>query len=138
MTLTLKRSSREHSGVFGTLISEDEAFSCVTLEHAYPVFDNNFTSKIPAGQYTCVRGLHRLEGMTYSFETFEITCVPGHTDILFHWGNFNTDSAGCVLLGSNVIVESYNGPKMITNSKETFQKFISFLNGIDQFNLTVS
>lgn len=139
MTLKLCRTSREQSGVFGTLQSDDGTFSCVTLEHAYPVFDG-FASKIPVGTYTCVKGIHRLEGITDSFETFEITSIPGHSDILYHWGNYNKDSSGCVLLG-HAVQRADNADiytKMITNSKDTFQKFMSNLQGVDSFILVVS
>lgn len=137
MTLTLKRTSKDYAGVFGILASEDGKFSCVTLEHAYPVFDNNFTSKIPVGTYVCKIGSYRLEGMTQSFQTYEIMEVPAHTDILYHWGNYNKDSAGCILLGKTILIEGYQGPKMITESKVTFQDFMTFLAGVDQFTLVV-
>lgn len=137
MKLVLTRTAREYRGVFGTLVSDDVSFKCVTLEHAYPVFDGNFASKIAKGEYTCVRGMHRLEGMKDSFETFEITGVPGHSDLLYHWGNYNKDSSGCVLLG-DAIVEDYGNIKMITNSRDTFAKFMALMTGINSFQLIVS
>lgn len=137
MILTLRRTSREFSGVFGALSSDTGDFSCVTLEHAYPVFDNNVTSKIPVGTYTCKRGWHRLEGMADQFETFEVIGIPGHTDILYHWGNYNSDSSGCILLGQAVLAIDYRGSKMISESKLTFQKFMSSMEGLDSFTLIV-
>lgn len=135
MKLILTRSSKEYRGVFGKLESEDGAFKCVTLEHAYPVFDNNFTSKIPVGEYLCVRGMHRLEGMKDNFETFEITKVPGHNHILLHVGNYNKDSNGCVLVGAEIVDE--DKIKMITNSKATFAKLMELLAGLGTFTLVV-
>lgn len=137
MKLVLTRTAREYRGVFGTLVSDDGSFKCVTLEHAYPVFDGNFASKIAKGEYTCVRGMHRLEGMRDSFETFEITGVPGHSDILFHVGNTNIDSSGCVLLGKDIL-EDYGNVKMITDSRITFEAFMKLMTGIDSFQLIAS
>ncbi len=75
--------------------------------------------------------MHRLHGMTEDFETFEIRGVPGHTGILFHWGNYNQDSDGCVLLGS-----ARNGD-MIVNSREEFANFMELQKGINNFELVV-
>ena len=133
MDMILNRRQFTRDGIFGDLLSDTGDVLFVTLEHAY--VDTNseklFVPKVPEGVYTCKRGMHRLAGMTSDFETFEITGVPGHTDILFHWGNFNKDSAGCVLLGEN------RGVKMIVNSKVAFGKFMSLLEGVDTFEVVI-
>lgn len=134
MDLLLCRKDFREDGIFGELSDEDGNRIAVTLEHAYPV-DKSYEPKLPAGEYACVRGLHRLEGMTRDFPTFEITGVEGHADILFHWGNFTRDSAGCVLLGKSV-QPSPTG-QMIKDSKITFAKFMSLMTGINEFTLTV-
>ncbi len=106
----------------------------MTLEHAYQEGEL-WLPKMKLGSYTCQRGMHRLNGMEQDFETFEITAVPGHTNILFHWGNWTKDSEGCVLLGE-ALAESSEG-EMITNSKATFAHFMERLAGVDSFTLTV-
>ncbi len=91
--------------------------------------------KLRTGIYQCVRGEHCLHN-GLPFTTFEITGVTGHTNILFHAGNFNTDSEGCVLLGQSVVV----GPdkkEMIANSKKTFAKFMELQKDVNTFQLTV-
>lgn len=130
MTLTLKRALETVNGIFSDLLLEDGTTFCETLEHAYPIA-GNFMPKIPNGTYTCVRGWHRLSHMISSFETFEITGVEGHTNILFHVGNFNDDSEGCVLLGAAI----QNGA--LTESRNTFLKFMTLLQGVDTFSLVV-
>lgn len=102
----------------------------VTLEHSY-----DGAPKLPVGAYTCVRGPHRLHGMDHDFETFEVTGVPGHTGILFHWGNYNKDSEGCILLG-RVMTASPIG-WMVTHSKETFAMWMAACGGRESFQLTV-
>lgn len=137
MNLTLDRCMFEKDGIFGVLRDESDNVIAVALEHAYPK-DSRFLPKLPDGTYTCKRGMHRLHGMTNAFETFEICGVPGHTNILFHWGNYNKDSEGCVLLGRRV-VQNPDSPKeqMITSSKNTFLKFMDIQKGINQFTLIV-
>jgi hypothetical protein len=129
--MTLIRNDFREDGIFGVLLDDLGNQIAVTLEHAYVQADSSYQPKLGKGMYQCMRGEHQLAGMSQPFETFEITGVPGHTDILFHRGNYNADSAGCVLLG-NAVSEN-----MITNSKLAFYSFMVKLNGIDTFTLTV-
>lgn len=117
-------------GIFGELY-RDGTLVAYTLEHS---FDNK--PKVVDGSYTCIRGPHRLHGMTEDFITFEIKNVPPFngnpvTGILFHWGNYNKDSDGCVLLGSTT------APTMVGNSRQTWSNFMKSLEGFDSFGLTV-
>jgi len=134
MNLILKRTDFIDTGIFGLLTDTDGNQVAVTLEHAFDSGngDGTYAPKIPNGVYTCQRSQHRLEGMDHDFTTFQIMNVPNHTNILFHWGNYNQDSDGCVLLGNE-----RNGD-MIMNSKVTFQKFMDLQNGLDTFTLTVT
>lgn len=141
MKFLLKRGDYERTGIFGVLSSDDlpeivdvpSAFICQTLEHAYPVETPvGYAPKVPLGVYTCVRGIHQLEKMTHSFETFQVMNVPGHTNILFHSGNVNADSAGCILLGLK-----NDNDKEILESRIAFQLFMSRLEGQNSFELTV-
>lgn len=136
MNLTLKRISCEASGIFGELIQENgERFSW-SLEHAYVQPDGTYAPKIIDGTYTCQRSMHRLHNMTKDFETFEVMAVPNHTNILIHWGNWNDDSDGCILVGEAIASSQMTG-KMITNSKKMFAEFMELQKGLDTFTLTV-
>lgn len=137
MDMILKRTSKRQDGILGELQSDDiVSFKCATLEHAYTDEQGGWEPKIPEGFYKCVRGMHQLVKSAHPFETFEITDVPEHTKILFHVGNFNNDSEGCVLLGEKMIIEGKT-PLMIANSKVTFEKFMNMQHGVEEFNLTV-
>lgn len=129
MDITLKRTARSEAGAFG-YIPEMHLY---TLEHAYPTSDASFSAKIPAGTYVCKRSSHRLHGMTEDFVTFEVTGVPGHSGILFHWGNYNKDSEGCILLGMGK-----RGDDMITLSRVAFEDFMNTQQAVQQFTLTVT
>jgi Family of unknown function (DUF5675) len=136
--LELTRIDYLQTGIFGTLIDPNNDFAVFTLEHAYPIANADSTStnwapKVPKGVYKCIRGQHQLKGMTEPFVTFEVTEVPGHTGILFHCGNTEADSEGCILLGME-----RDGDKEILQSREAFQLFIKNLEGIDQFTLVIS
>ncbi len=140
MNMTLLRQVAESDGVYGTLTSEDNAFSCVTLEHAYDsgLGNGTYSPKLPNGTYTCQRGQHQLESMTTPFTTFQIMNVLGHTNILLHFGNYNKDSNGCVLLGRRIVPNpSASGENMITSSRNTFNAFMDLQEDVDQFTLTV-
>jgi hypothetical protein len=128
----LNRTSAGIAGVFGQLLQDDGSWIAYTLEHAYDLGDT-FEPKIPDGTFACIRGMHQLQGLSElsdPFETFEIE-VPGHSGLLFHTGNVNSDSAGCVLVGTEL--SNYR----LINSAKAFNTFMAGLEGIAIFQLTV-
>lgn len=129
MKLTLKRTDFGNDGIFSILCDENDNVLFHTLEHS---FDNK--PKVYNGTFICLRGEHQLDHGG-PFETFEITGVEGHSGILFHVGNFNKDSDGCVLLGKDVI--QYPNYRIVSESKQAFQDFMNLMTGIDQFTLEV-
>lgn len=126
------------TGIFGSLIDPETNFAAFTLEHAYAVTPDllsastSYEPKVPRGIYTCRRGKHELKGNAQPFETFEITKVLGHTGVLFHCGNTQADSEGCVLLGME-----RDGDMAIHKSRFAFEAFMKNLDGINEFTLTV-
>lgn len=130
MNLILSRMRQRKSGCFGQLETENGTLICYTLEHAYPDRDL-WMPKVPVGTYPCIRGTHQLDHAPEPFETFEITEVPGHSGILFHCGNMEDDSAGCVLLG---LVQ---GPDKILQSRKAFNQFMKLQAGVNEFTLVV-
>jgi hypothetical protein len=150
MDLYMQRAEYRPDGILSE-ISDVIGPVLVTLEHAFlpqGIFpagisfghfghhgQGDFLPKIPPGIYTCVRGPHRLEGMTEDFETFEVTGVAGHSGLLFHWGNWNRDSDGCILVGEEF--DSSPCGEMLTNSRATFDKFMALQDGVDSFQLEV-
>jgi hypothetical protein len=137
MNLTLRRKLYRADGIFSACYDESGIKRWETLEHAYGSADQGWLPKIPPGLWTCVRSMHRLHGMAHDFETFEITGVEGHSDLLFHWGNFNRDSEGCILLGEDLF-ESKDGEEMITASRAAFADFMKLQEGVDSFTLEVT
>jgi hypothetical protein len=135
--MNLIRDTYCEDGIFGTLKVNDET-TLQTLERAYSCkpeggsVSQTWAPKVPVGSYTCVRGSHSLSSGD-PFDTFEVTGVTGHTGILFHPGNVDADSEGCILLGM-----IRNGNLSVLQSRLAFQEFMAALDGIDQFTLEVS
>lgn len=121
--MILKRTRTGVYGTFGELLRDDESWFAYTLEPNPP--------KIPDGIYTCVRGMHLLKGMAQPFETFQVSNVPGHTNILIHVGNVAADTEGCVLLGES------QSATCVGYSQKAFTSFMEEMNGFDQFQLLV-
>ncbi len=137
MNLTLRRQFCRADGVFSTLDDETGKRLGWGLEHAYPTGAEQFGPKITPGKYACVRGLHRLADMKEPFQTFEIMGVAGHSNLLFHCGNFNKDSEGCILLGKAAQLGGAAGSDMVLHSKEAFADFMELQAEVAAFQLTV-
>jgi hypothetical protein len=141
MNLKLIRNRFDENGIFSRLESEDGKELFHTLEHAYPeggyrgpggvLIPLTYRPKIPHGTYRCVRGEHCLYVGGNFFETFEVKKVPGCHGILFHVGNYNRDSEGCILLGMT------SNSEMVLQSGIAFKKFMELMRGRDEFFLEV-
>ncbi len=153
LRLRLSRVYYEEDGVFSNLHAPDSSLVCVTLEHSYaagkfPVLKPEYRDapqawlpKVPPGVFYCRRGVHQLHHGD-PFETFEVTGVVGHSGILFHRGNFNEDSEGCLLTGE--YSTSAPNPKaggkvcdLVVNTVPAFEAFLKATTGVDIFELEV-
>jgi len=134
MDLTLTRFKSDLEGVFSYLKDENGNQIAVTCEHAYPTADGHWYPKIPPGEYLCQRGTHQLS-VGLPFETFEVTKVPNCWGILFHKGNVDADSEGCILVGTSFGFLS--SEEAVLDSHDAFDKFMEVESGCDQFNLKV-
>lgn len=133
-SLTLKRLLVADDGAFGYLKHDyDGTQVAVTCERTFGE-DGEPTVVVPPAVYKCLRGPHSLDG-THFFSTYEVTGVVGHTGILFHTGNTEGDSKGCILLGNYF---GLMGPVMaVLESRIAFERFMNLMNGCDEFQLTV-
>lgn len=136
MDLILRRNLYRPDGIFGDIVDEAGKLVCVSLEHGYPDGKGGFVPKVAADVYNCVR--HPPVRLPY--ETFLLEAVPDFqgkkvTGILFHCGNFNKDSEGCILVGERLATDK--GKQIIENSKVAFAKFMNLQKGLQSFNLVV-
>jgi hypothetical protein len=125
MKVKIIRVEESEQGIIGVMLMNKEAFCC-TLE---PDHDDNEPC-IPAGSYTCKRVISPKFG-----ETFEITNVPGRTHVLFHAGNVEEHTHGCVLEGQ--YFGKLKGARAVLNSGATFKQFMAKLQSIDEFDLSI-
>jgi len=101
-------------GTFGVLFDEDIPF-CLTLEREWNDNKKNI-SCIPRGEYVC----KRIESPKFG-DTFEVLHVSKRSNILFHKGNIEDDSHGCILIGEQY--HKYKNKISIKASREGFAEF---------------
>jgi len=115
-------------GTFGVLRIDKQVF-CVTLEPCD--FENQrWVSSIPAQQYMCAR----VNSQRYG-DTFEVTNVPARRKILFHAGNRESDTSGCIILAGHYGKLGEN--RAVLNSGKTFKAFLQLMQNHSGFHLTV-
>ena len=124
MNARIVRLESALDGALGVLLLDSKIF-CFTLQ---PDKDDS-KYHIPAGEYLC----KRFHGVKWT-DTFEIV-VPGHTAVLFHAGNTEVDTMGCVLLGSSV--GKLKGQRAVQNSGKTFEEFMNRCFNLMQFQLLI-
>jgi hypothetical protein len=128
MELVLKRFSFTDDGVLGVLICGNYPI-CMTLEEEWKNNQKNISS-IPVGSYLCRRVNTPKHG-----DTFKVMDVPDRSDILFHSGNTEADTEGCILVGKEFgyirtrdddsgIIESQIS---VIRSKEAFAYFMELM-----------
>lgn len=122
--MRLVRVAETDEVTYGVLCHNGIPFA-VTLEEAWHENQRNI-SCIPKSVYTCRRWHSEKHP-----NTFEICNVPNRTAILFHVGNKDDDTLGCVLVG-----EAFNFPG-ITQSKEGFAEFLRITANTNVFQLEV-
>ena len=128
MELKLKRVADNEDATFGVLINGNIPFA-VTLE---PAWEDNKKgiSCIPSGPYNCKRVKSPKFG-----DTFEILDVEERTHILFHKGNSERNTQGCLLIAEEF--GRLNGKAAVLASGRGFTEFMSILKEVDEFELII-
>ena len=73
---------------------------------------------IPAGQYLCEP--HGWRGEPVKFKrVWEVVNVPGRSAILFHAGNTDKDTRGCILVANGVLLGSLFQSTLAINRMRT-------------------
>lgn len=126
--LILLRVAYILDGTFGVLFDGDIPF-CLTLEREWRNNEKN-VSCIPRSKYIC----KRIESPKFG-DTFEVLNVSGRTDILFHKGNIEDDSHGCIIIGEQF--HTYKGKISLKASREGYAEFHRILNPDDWFELEI-
>jgi len=128
MIIKLIRVSSIEDGTFGVLKLGEIPFA-LTLEETWRDNEQN-VSCIPSGDYICKRKISAKFG-----ETFEVKDVPDRTDILFHKGNTDTDTEGCILVGEEFT--RMNGKIAVGSSGRGYSEFMSIMKNVSEFELRI-
>lgn len=129
MKLLLTRKDESENGTDGELKLPSGAKIC-TLE--LPWRDNNQNeSCIPRGIYQS----RRVNSPKFG-NTFEVCNVPNRSNILFHKGNKEADTKGCILVGL-AKMQDQNGKDIIAGSAAAFDLFKIETSSVDEFELEI-
>jgi hypothetical protein len=130
--LYVKRGFTIEEGAFGLIAWNYRPFG-VTLEHTYQKENGKYKVKVAPGWYTCTRTRYNRGG----YDTWLITGgdVTPDRRIMFHKGNHENDSDGCILVGE--MIEPYKGGVGILQSGKAFDELMALTAGVDKFELFV-
>ena len=137
--ITLKRIAGNEDGNFGVIVDNNTPYE-VTLEESWK---NNqpFESCIPVGIYLC----KKFYSVKFNLTTFHITDVPERENCIFHPGNTETDTEGCILIGTrfgHLIARDDDSGKIesqpaVLYSLSAFKRFMNRMSKYDEFVLQI-
>ena len=129
MIVDLKRSYMTNDVTLGMLqidcVDHDPIY---TLENPW-VNNQTSVSCIPKGSYKCAP----YSSAKYP-DVYEVLNVPDRTYILFHWGNYERNTRGCILLGLGSAMMS--GEPAIQSSRNGVEYFKELI-GDNEFTLNI-
>ena len=102
--LFLKRTYMTDGVTIGMLMEKDHLYG-LTLENPWKDNQKNI-SCIPEGNYVCEVRESPKYGLVY-----HVLGVDGRTHILIHWGNYERNTQGCILLGQGLMAVSIPSKK---------------------------
>lgn len=127
--LRLQQDDTQTLGRFYAFDGIYQVFSCVTLE--LPDRENQTSiSRVPAGKYTCKRRYSEKYGNHYI-----LMDVEGREYILMHFGNYYTNTRGCILMGNDFADINKDGHIDVTSSKNTMKTLVNVMP--EEFELTI-
>lgn len=124
----MRIETNPYHGTFGVMTIDGIMF-CLTLE-PYSRDNVKVLSCIPAGQYIC-----REKKSSKYGDTYEITNIQNRDNVLFHWGNIDDNTKGCIILGEKL--GRLGKSRAVLNSKATFKTFLAVMIKQKMFLLTI-
>lgn len=126
----IRGAAHPSHGTFGMLTINGKPI-CNILE-PYSRDNEKNISNIPANTYLCEK---RWSALIQGW-TFEITDIQGRDNVIFHWGNLDDNTEGCLLTGSEFGTLATDWA--VLGSKKAFKKFMAELGSQRQFLLTIT
>ena len=127
MRFQLKRIAIHEFGAFGVIMKNNIPFA-VTLERTFEP-DNRVV--VPTGIVLCKKSRYYKGG----YPTYELQ-IEGHSRVLFHKGNKEEHSLGCILVAESYHV--FGSQPGVANSAGGFSEFMALTEGVSEFNIEVS
>jgi hypothetical protein len=124
--LSLKTVAVREDGCYSVLCWNGRPFA-VSVERTF----DDLRTVIGNGYFECVRDHYHKGG----YETFEIQ-VKGHDRVLFHKGNLETHSLGCIIVAESFAVMS--GQTAVADSKGGFAEFMELTKDLPSFHMEVT
>lgn len=129
MRIIVRRRHDDGEATIGSMHINGEC-ECDTLEDQWQPVKVPGETRIPAGRYELElkrigesrfddRAIDKLGDMHKGM--IRLKDVPGFTEVLIHWGNFEKDTAGCILVGIGEGKDPH-GHHMIKNSWTAYRK----------------
>jgi hypothetical protein len=136
--LQLKRIASDNDGTYGVLLEGTKPLM-LTLEESWHSNEKEI-SCIPTGRYLCKR-----VNSPHFGNTFEVTDVKDREHILFHSGNHEGHTKGCILLGLQYgelqAIDDDTGKveeqTSVLHSKAAFSIFMSKLKDNEEFEIWI-
>lgn len=116
-------------GILSVVRDFTTLFRCKTLELGWHQNGRNI-SCIPSGLYKCKKHHSARHG-----DCILVEDVPDRDAILFHAGNFNSDTRGCILVGEHFKKLNNDTWDDLTNSDKTMKTLLTWLP--DEFDLNI-
>ena len=120
----LNESNEQALGHFTLFDDTDQVFNCKTLE--LPDLGNQKDiSCIPKGRYKCRKRQSDAYGWHFIVEELSGGHVTGRKWILIHFGNYKSNTEGCILVGQAHTDIDGDGLRDVTRSKFTLKQLIA-------------
>lgn len=132
MSLELKTVAIRDDGCYSVMLWQGRPFA-VSVERTFDPGEASHGKQIviPNGTFRCTATQYHRGG----YATYEIH-VPGHSRVLFHKGNHEKDSLGCVIVGESF--GELNGMTAVLDSRGAFSEFIRLTGGKHEFQMEVT
>jgi len=91
-----------------------------------------FISCVPSGTYKAKKVFSSTFGWC-----IQILNVPNRTNILLHYGNFYTNTKGCILVGKSFANINNDSQIDISNSRQVIKQLASYFKPNQIFNITI-
>lgn len=124
--LSLKTVALRDDGCYSVLLWDGVPFA-VSVEHTF----EELRTVVKNGIHECTRDRYHKGG----YETFEIQ-IKGHDRVLFHRGNTEEDSRGCIIVGESF--GALKGRVAVMDSMKGFQEFMDLTAGLSSFFMEVT